>query len=142
MKTLTKFKSVILSLVLLYQTSYLTIAEQSPERKFNKTGPLVITPPSPSVDRSFEMQEQRRILIKQLQIKKIVYKIEQVPGGTPHLYTDILWDTLSFHQKQRLVSVVSEYAGLAKDRYCTAVHDGLTNKQIGSFDQKSGLRLN
>ncbi len=108
--------------------------------------PAVTKQPAPKptsgvTDTSAETQAKRYNYIQELIAKGVILKVEK-PSTLPHVWVTPAFYTLDFDMKQTFISVIWTYY-IVQDSEATTVRlfDGKTGKQIGTFDQYSGLKL-
>ncbi|MCK4326382.1 hypothetical protein KAU86_02390 [bacterium] len=130
----------ILSFVVLAIFVFLAVGSVDTDKdtqKIKKQSPALA-----KVDKSADMQEQRKQLIEKLITQGIFAKVE-VPGSLPRLWVKPAFYTLDFETKEKFVSVVYAYYFDGSNYGDTVrIFDNMSGKEVGSYSLADpGLRL-
>ncbi len=90
------------------------------------------------IDKSAEMQDDRKSLIEKL-IREGVFQKVEMPGNLPRVWVRSQFYDLDFDLKQQFISVVfAYYFDGARPSDSVRIFDAKTNKEIGTFSEVSG----
>jgi hypothetical protein len=91
-----------------------------------------------TIDKSPEMQADRKKLIEGLVAEGVFQKVE-VPGSLPRLWVRPAFYSLEFERKEKFVSVVyALYFDGSKQTDSVRIFDSLSGKEVGSYSLVSG----
>lgn len=95
------------------------------------------------IDKSEDVQKQRRDLIAKLTKEKVFKSYEKTSEDTVHLVVGSRFSSIDFDQKNSFVGVVFAYCfETSSSRNLILLYDPSTNKRIGSFSAlHAGLSL-
>jgi hypothetical protein len=98
------------------------------------------TPPVATIDKSAQMQADRKRLIERLISEGIFQKVE-IPGNLPRLWVRPAFHLLDFDRKQSFVSVVyAYYFDGSRVSDTVRLFDSKTGKEVGAYSS-GGLRM-
>lgn len=93
---------------------------------------------APSVDKSPQMQTDRKKLIEELIDSGVFQKVE-VPGNLPRLWVRPAFYALEFDRKASFVSVVyAYYFNGANDADSVRIYDSRSGKEVGRYSTVAG----
>jgi hypothetical protein len=96
---------------------------------------------APRFDKSKATQVKRQQLIQRLVNERVFTKVGS-PGNLPRVWVGPRFYSVDFDTKQQFISVVYAYAFDEVDiGNLVRVFDGRTNKEIGTYDESTGLHL-